>query len=160
MKRYRSTEWNFAIDIPKHWHSFPPISSNSPFEVIRFSSKEDGTHLVIVFRAPHDPKQTLKQVCDEAQKRLAAQNFGHFTTSETKIGSRPALVLEFDRPHPSGRWLWRAKPSEKDTGTWSCREYFLAEGTLQYTLGFGTTNKDAMFELYDRIAKSFEFSAE
>ena len=45
-------------------------------------------------------------------------------------------------------------------GTWSCREYFLAEGTLQYTLGFGTTNKDGMFELYDRMAKSFEFSAE
>ena len=42
----------------------------------------------------------------------------------------------------------------------SCREYFLAEDTLQYTLGFGTNNKDGMFDLYDRMARSFEFSAE
>jgi hypothetical protein len=44
--------------------------------------------------------------------------------------------------------------------TWSCREYFIVEGTLGYTLGFGTTNKAGMFELYDRMAKSFEILAE
>jgi hypothetical protein len=43
------------------------------------------------------------------------------------------LLLEFDRP--------------QGEGTWSCLEYFLADGALQYTLGFGTTNKDGMFEL-------------
>jgi hypothetical protein len=42
MKRYRSAEWNFALDIPKRWHAFPPVSSNSPAEVIRFASKEEG----------------------------------------------------------------------------------------------------------------------
>ena len=56
------------------------------------------------------------------------------------------MLLEFDRP--------------QDGGTWSCREYFLAEGTLHYALGFGTNNKDNMFELYDRMARSFEFSAD
>ena len=55
-------------------------------------------------------------------------------------------MLEFDRP--------------QGKGTWSCREYFLAEGTLQYTLGFGTSDKAAMFELYDRMAKSFEILPE
>jgi|GEM_PF-1272086 hypothetical protein len=45
-------------------------------------------------------------------------------------------------------------------GTWSCRHYFVAEGTLGYTLGFGTTNRAGMFELYDRMAKSFEILAE
>jgi len=74
MKRYCSSEWSFALDVPKGWHPFPPVSTNSPQEVIRFASKE--------------------------------------------------------------------------------------EGSLQYTLGFGTTNKDRMFSLYDRMAKSFEFSAE
>jgi hypothetical protein len=55
-------------------------------------------------------------------------------------------MMEFDRP--------------QDGGTWSCWQYFLAEGTLHYALGFGTNNKDSMFELYDRMARSFEFSAE
>jgi hypothetical protein len=146
MKRYRSAEWNFALDIPRRWHSFPPVSSNSPLEVIRFASKEDGTHLVIIFRGPRDPQTPLKEACDQAQQILSKQGFGNFTTTETAIGSRAALLLEFDRPQGGG--------------TWSCREYFLADGTLQYTLGFGTTNKDGMFELYDRMAKSFEFSAE
>ena len=55
-------------------------------------------------------------------------------------------MLEFDRP--------------QDGGTWSCREYFVADDMLLYTLGFGTNNKDAMFEIYDRMAGSFTFSAE
>ena len=146
MKRYKSAEWNFALDIPKHWNSFPPVSSNSPLEVIRFASKEDGTHLVIIFRAPCEPKQPLKEVCDHAQRILAKQGFGNFTTTETALGSRAALILEFDRP--------------QGEGTWSCREYFLADGTLQYTLGFGTTHKADMFELYDRMARSFEIIPE
>ncbi len=167
MKRYTSAEWNFALDIPKRWNAFPPVSSNSPLEVIRFASKEDGTHLVIIFRGPRDPKKSLKEVCDHAQQILAKQGFSNFTTTETAIGSRAALVLEFDRPNGEGRgrWgrffgRWRQLWQRGRGGTWSCREYFFAEGTLQYTLGFGTTNKDSMFELYDRMARSFEFSAE
>jgi hypothetical protein len=146
MKRYKSAEWNFALDIPKRWHAFPPVSSNSPLEVIRFASKEEGTHLVIIFRGPRDPKKPLKEACDQAQTILASKGFANFSTTETAIGTRAALRLEFDRP--------------QDGGTWSCREYFVAEDTLQYTLGFGTSNKDSMFELYDRMARSFEFSAE
>ena len=37
MKRYQSAEWNFAIDVPKRWRAFPPVSSNSPLETIRFA---------------------------------------------------------------------------------------------------------------------------
>ena len=116
MKRYKSTEWNFALDIPRRWHPFPPVSGNSPLEVIRFASKEDGDHLVIIFRGPRDPKKPLKEACDQAQRILAKQGFGNFTTTETAIGSRPALMLEFDRPQGEGRWgrffarwrqLWR-----------------------------------------------------
>ena len=146
MKRYKSAEWNFALDIPKCWHAFPPVSSNSPGEVIRFASTEEGNHLVIVFRWPHDPKKPLKEVCDQARQILAGKGFGNFSTIETTIGTRAALMLEFDRP--------------RDGGTWSCLAYFVAEGTLRYSLGFGTNNKDGMFELYDRMARSFEFSAE
>ncbi len=146
MKRYKSTEWNFALDIPRRWHAFPPVSSLNPNEVIRFASKEEGNHLLIIFRGPRDPKKPLREACEQAQKVLAGNGFANFSTTETTIGTRAALMLEFDRP--------------QDGGTWSCREYFVAEGTLHYTLGFGTNNKDAMFELYDRMAGSFEFSAE
>jgi hypothetical protein len=146
MKRYKSAEWNFALDVPRGWHALPPVSSNSPAEVIRFASKEDGTHLVIIFRALRHPNTPLKDICDQAQQKLAGHNFGNFSVTETKIGPREALQLEFDRP--------------QGEGTWSCREYFLAEGALQYTLGFGTSTRDPVFELYDRMAKSFEFSAE
>lgn len=146
MKRYNSAEWNFALDIPKHWYAFPPVSSNSPHEVIRFASKEDGNHLVIIFRCPHDPKKPLKEAFDQVQQILAGKDFRNFTTFETTIGTMVALMLEFDRP--------------QDGGIWSCREYFVAEGTLRYILGFGTNMKDNMFELYDRMAKRFEFSTE
>jgi hypothetical protein len=62
MKHYQSPEWNFALDIPRRWNSFPPVSTSSPWEVIRFASHEDGTHLVIIFRKPHDPKKSLKEI--------------------------------------------------------------------------------------------------
>lgn len=146
MKRYRSSEWTFALDIPRRWHSLPPVSTNSPHEVMRFASKEDGTHLLILFREVHDPKQALKEVSDAAQEVLASHGFGNFVRAQTTIGPRMALTLDFDRP--------------KDGGTWSCRHYFVVEGTLRYTLGFGTTDQGRMFELYDRMAKSFEFQAE
>jgi hypothetical protein len=146
MKRYESSEWNFALDIPKRWNSFPPVSTNSPNEVIRFSSREDGIHLLIIFRKPHDPRMSLKDISDLVQPVLAKAGFGNFSTAETTIGSRASLMLDFDKPQKNG--------------TWSCREYFIVEGTLGYTLGFGTNNKAAMFELYDRMAKSFEIPAE
>jgi len=149
MKRYKSSEWNFALDIPKRWNSFPPVSTNSPAEVIRFASCEDGTHLLIIFRFPHDPKQSLKELSDHVQQILANKGFGNFATAETTIGSRAVLMLDFDKPKVEGI-----------DGFWNCREYFITDGTLRYTLGFGTTNKEGMFKLYDRMAKSFEILAE
>ncbi len=146
MKHYSSSEWNFALDIPRRWHAMPPQCTNSPNEVMRFASKEDGTHVLIVFRGLQGPDQTLQEVSDAVQKVLAGQGFGNFVPGETTIGSRAALTLDFDKP--------------KDGGTWSCRHYFVTEGTLRYTLGFGTNRKAEMFELYDRMAKSFEFQAE
>ena len=51
-------------------------------------------------------------------------------------------MLDFDRP--------------QGDGIWSGREYMIAEGTLGYTLGFGTTRKTEMIRLFDRIARTFE----
>lgn len=142
LKRYLSPEWNFAVDIPERWNRFPPVSSNSPYEVIRFASNEDGNHLLIVFRWPHDPRQSLRFHADRAQQYLAEKGFGNFSHSESTIGSEPSLLMDFDKP--------------QEIGTLSCRHYYIAAGTLGYTLGFGTNLKIRMFTLYDRMAKSFE----
>jgi len=143
LKHYRSSEWNFSLDIPRRWHALPPQCTNSPNEVMRFASKEDGTHLLIVFREIHDPKQTLPTLSAAVQKILAIHGFGNFVPGQTTIGTRAVFTLDFDKP--------------MDDETWSCRHYFVPDGTLRYTLGFGTTRKAEMFELYDAVAKSFDF---
>ena len=65
---------------------------------------------------------------------------GH--TPKATIGTKPALLMNFDKPQAEG--------------VLSCRHYFVAEGTLAYALGFGTTHGLGVFELYERIAKTFE----
>jgi beta-lactamase regulating signal transducer with metallopeptidase domain len=144
MKRYKSKDWNFALDIPARWNSFPPVQANSPFEVIRFFSQEHGTHDLIVFRNPYDPAVGPEMNVQKVQENLSKNGFSHFVTGETKIGSRAVRTLDFDKPAPGGK-------------TWSCRQYYIIDGTLQYVLGFGTTDRNAMFGVYDRMAKSFVF---
>lgn len=142
MRHYTSSEWNFSLDIPKRWNSFPPVPTNSPNEVIRFESQEGGTHLLIIFRLPHDPQVSLEQQAAGAQQHLAQNGFFNFVTREIMIGSKHAVSLDFDRPMQGG-------------GTWSCRSYFISDGTLLYVLGFGTSKREAMFDVYDRMAQSF-----
>lgn len=146
MKHYRDGDWNFALDIPTRWNAFPPVPSNSPFEVIRFASNEDGVHNLIVFRNPRDPAVTLAESVQRTEAGLAEGGFSHFTTSQARIGSRQVLVLDFDKPEAGGK-------------LWSCREYFIEDGALLYVLGFGTTDRATMFALFDRMAKSFTIDA-
>jgi len=42
-KHYQSSEWHFALDIPRRWHAMPPLCTNSPNEVMRFASKNDNS---------------------------------------------------------------------------------------------------------------------
>jgi hypothetical protein len=146
MTRYESSQWHFALDIPERWNSFPPVPTNSPAEVIRFQSSEHGTHILIVFRHPHDPMEPMQARSDRVQERLAGAGFGNFVSADTTLGSRRSLTLDFDKM--------------LGTVLWSCRHYFVAEGTLAYTLGFGTSDKTGMFELFDRMAKTFDILQE
>jgi hypothetical protein len=141
MKRYTNTEWSFALDVPARWHAFPPAPSNGPFEVIRFIS---GDNALEVGRQPFDPSTNLDQAVKNVQG-LKADGFSNFVTGETTIGSRSARTLTFDKNRPDGK-------------LWSVREYFIGDGSLLYVLSFGTTDRMAMFGLYDRIAKSFTFN--
>jgi beta-lactamase regulating signal transducer with metallopeptidase domain len=143
MRHYRNEQWKFELDIPKQWVVMPPVPSNGP-EVIRFESKENGYHGLIVWRSANDPRQAPKAVRAAVQKVLADGGFSNFVSGETRIGSRQVLTLDFNRTNPDG-------------SIWNCRHYFIIDGALMYTLGFGTTARDAMFDTYDRMAKSFVF---
>jgi hypothetical protein len=112
---------------------------------------------------PNDPQKSPKDAADQVQQVLARKGFGNFITGETTIKSRAAVTLDFDKPHTdenSALLLQGDQYVVRPGRLWSCREYILAEGTLRYMLGFGTTNKAGMFELYDRMAKSFEILPE
>jgi hypothetical protein len=143
MQHYQNSEWKFALDIPRTWNVFPAVPTNSPFEVIRFAAHENkSTNLLIVFRNPHDPQAGIKEDMDRVQQILTKAGFSNFVAGEAMIGSKRVATLDFDRPMPDG-------------GVWSCRQYFITDGTLVYVLGFGTTRRDAMFDLFDRVAKTF-----
>ena len=81
---------------------------------------------------------------DAIQEVLAKDGFSNFVSGETRIGSRRVLTLDFSRTNPDG-------------SVWSCRYYFVIDGTAIYILGFGTIRRDAMFDTFDRMAKSFVF---
>lgn len=147
MKHYVNTEWKFALDIPKSWDAFPPVSSNSPYEVVRFESYDGGKHnLLIVFRNPRDPKQSSEAVSKGVEDTLAQGGFGNFGHAKRSLGSNETTILDFDKAAPKGV-------------TWSCRHYFVADGTLEYVFGFGTeNNREAMTGVYDNIVRSFQIS--
>jgi hypothetical protein len=142
MKHYQNSQWNFALDIPKRWNEFPPVLTNSPFEVVRFASHEDGNHLLIVFRAPYDPKLSPTDFAGRVEQVLGESGFSNFVIGATTIGSRHVVTLDFDR-------------TEKNGSVWSGRQYYFVDGTIVYTLGFGTNRGDVMFGLYEQMAKTF-----
>ena len=141
MVRYKNSALNFALDVPANWTSFPPIPGLGPYQVIRFSS--NGS-LMIISRQSFDPPAGPELTLEHAKEGLVEAGFSNFVTGETMIGSRAVRTLDSNRKMPDGK-------------TWSCRQYFIADGNLRYMLGFGTTNRDAMFGLYDQVAKSFVF---
>ena len=142
MKHYKSEEWNFELNIPKSWSVFPPNPKNSPFEVARFRKQGSESNVLIIFRAPYDPKVPLSEIVDKTQMGLAKGNYGNFLKATSTVGSNEVATLNFDKV-------------KEDGVLWNFRGFFLVNGTLIYTLGFGTSDGDSMFELFDKIAKSF-----
>lgn len=142
MQHYKSSDGSFELDLPKSWTSSPADRLNSPNELIRFGSKENGWHLLIIFRATRDPQSSPQSHAQQVQQVLAKSGFSNFVSGAATIGTRQVLTLDFDKPVG---------------GTWSCRHYFFFDGPVVYTLGFGTNKRDAMFNLFDQIARSFVF---
>jgi bla regulator protein blaR1 len=126
MKHYKSSEWGFDLDIPQRWNSFPAVPTNSPNEVIRFASHEDGRHVLIVFRNPYDSKEDPSSYRDRIQEILAKDGFSDFVHSDIKIGTQVFKVLDADKI--------------LNGHSWSIRQFYIVDGTLVHVLGFGTTN--------------------
>jgi hypothetical protein len=144
MRRYRNDQLKFELDVPNRWIVMSPDPTNSHAEVIRFGSHENGNHNLIVFRQSVGPGKTAKRLTDESQRFLAKHGFSNFVSGESVIGSHKVMTLDFQR-------------STQEGGMWYCRHYIVVEDSKAYVLGFGTTNREAMSELYDQMAKSFVF---
>jgi hypothetical protein len=142
LKRYRNSEWGFSLNVPARWNSFPVVLTNSPWEVMRFASHEDGFHNLIVFREPYDPKQSPEEHSKLIQEVLEKQGFSNFVSGKATIGSKTIVTLDFDKAF--------------EASIWSCRHYFMIDGsTLAYVLGFGSTKWADMNDLFGGMAQSF-----
>jgi hypothetical protein len=142
-RRYQNTEWKFGLDIPQGWNRFPPVTANSPFEVARFGSGENGYQILIIFRNDIDAQSGLAAHIAAVEEVLGKGGFGNFVTGQIAVGSKQVTTLDFSRTNSDGK-------------TWSCRQYLFIDGALLYTLGFGSSAKpDAVLGQEDSMAKSF-----
>jgi hypothetical protein len=144
MKRYRNEQWRFELGIPSHWTIMPTGVANGPNELARFISTENGRHLVLVSRHLLRPSETPTKILEQNRDSLAKKGYLNFVPGETRIGQHRVLTLDFETTAPDGQ-------------LWYTRHYYVIKGQIGYQLAFGTSNREAMFDLYDRMAKSFVF---
>jgi len=141
-QRFHNAHWNYSLDMPTGWFEFPAVSTNSPYETARFISREDGLNVLIVFRIPHIPKNTPEEISRGAQVHLEKAGFSNFQIGAAMMGRRSVLTMDFDGTLNEKPWL--------------CRHYFWIDGSpVRYTLGFGSTDRDAVSTIMDRVALSF-----
>ena len=144
-QHYQNTEWKFGLDIPNGWSRFPPVLANSPFEVVRFGSGQNGYQILVVFRSFVDAQSGVAAHIAAVEETMGKLGFGNFVTGQVMLGSRPVTTLDFNRTNSDG-------------GTWHARQYIFVDGALMYTLGFGTNAKpEAVLAQEDSMAKSFTF---
>ncbi len=140
MKNYKNDDWYFSLDIPSHWITSLPLPEYlaNKGEVISFGSNDNGLEALRIFIIP----LSLNEVLDRIKKQLTDEGYGNLITTEAKIGSGKALILDYDK-------------QVKD-GSLRTHSYLVPYQSIIYLLNFATTRPDPTFELYDRIAKTFE----
>ncbi len=145
MRHYQNTEWSFGLDIPQGWNRFPPNLTASPHEIMRFGSGESGRQILIIFRNFFNAQKGLAGYITSDEQGLEKKGYSHFVTGEATIGSRHVVTLDFDR-------------TGSDGSTWSVHQYMFVNGTLLYTLSFGTDGLERdMLGVSDWVASSFTF---
>jgi protein-export membrane protein SecD len=143
MKHYKSEDWNFSLDLPKHWAASASLPADISGGAISFGSNDNGLEALRIFMVPHDPELSLNEERNSCEKELTGEGYGNFIGTETMIGSKKALILDFDK--------------KVENGTRRDHLYLIPYHSILYGLDFISTRPDASFELYDRIAKTFEF---
>jgi beta-lactamase regulating signal transducer with metallopeptidase domain len=151
---YINNDWKFELDLPVHWMPLPSGSTVNllPRQVMSFGTSDTTDRLLTVSRHTFDPsKENFQTILDSAQQDMANNGFVHFVPSaSTTIGSRRAISLDFERAPRSGE------------GVWYCRNYYIIGTHGAYMLQFGARNitaaqRDAVFKVYERMARSFVF---
>jgi hypothetical protein len=151
---YIDNEWKFELDLPVHWMPLPSESNVHllPRQVMSFGTSDNSDRLLTVSRHTFDPsKENFKTILASAQQDMAINGFVGFVPSKSiTIGSKQAISLDFERAPRNG------------DGVWYCRNYYIIGTHGAYLLQFGARNitaaqRDAVFKVYDRMAKSFKF---
>jgi hypothetical protein len=135
-------ELGFTVAIPQGWSEFPPLLSNSPYEVARFAYRDDTHHLGIVFRMPGSPGLDVRVPAQEAQARQRRQGFDNFALDACKVGGRPGVRLTFDK--------------KTAAGPWAAREYFVLAGSRVYVLGLASGDPTGDEGVFESMAARFE----
>jgi len=141
-KRVSKKEHGFTLAVPEAWAEFPPVLSNSPYEVARFAYRDHTTHMSIVFRMPGSPGLHPRGIAEQAQARQRAQGFDNFVLDELDVGGRPGVRLTFEK--------------KTAQGPWAAREYFVSAGSLVYCLGLASGDPRGDAALFDAMATRFE----
>jgi beta-lactamase regulating signal transducer with metallopeptidase domain len=156
---YINNEWKFELDLPTHWMPLPSRSTPDllPGHAKSFGTSDSTNRLLTVLRHTYDPSKEkfktilFKTILESAQQDMANMGFVHFVPGASiTIGSKPAISLDFERAPRNGE------------GVWYCRNYYILGTRGAYILQFGARNitaaqRDAVFKVYDRMAKSFVF---
>jgi beta-lactamase regulating signal transducer with metallopeptidase domain len=149
-----NSEWKFELDLPIHWM---PVPSGSTVNLIRrqaisFETSDSTDRLLTVLRHTYGPsKENFKTILELAQQDMANNGFVHFVPgAPITIGAKRAISLDFERAPMNGE------------GVWYCRNYYILGTHGAYILQFGARNitaaqRDAVFKVYDGMARSFVF---
>ena len=163
VKHYGNSAWKFALDIPRNWIPSSWVanparsgSADAPgprmVTVMTFGATTGSDRMLILSHHTYDPaKETLETILESAEHDLPETGFVHMVPGEPiTIGTKRAIRLDFERAPKDGE------------GIWYCRTYYIVGAHSAYILAFGARNipatqRDAVFRLYDRMAKSFSF---
>lgn len=141
LKVISKPELGLHFGVPEGWEEFPPVLSNSPYEVTRFARQDHAAHMCVVFRMPGSDGLDPKGMAERAQAKQKAKGFDNFRLTRVEVGERPGVLLSFDK--------------KTDRGAWTAREYFVSVGSLVYCLGLGTGDADGDELTFDAMAEHF-----
>ena len=141
MKQVTKPEHGYTVSVPEAWAEFPPILSNSPYEVARFAYRDHASHLCIVFRMPGSPGLHPRGTAEQAKARQEGKGYGNFALKDVEVGGRAGVLLSFDKATAAGPW--------------AAREYFVSAGSLVYCLGLGTGDPAGNAPTFDAMAAGF-----